>query len=115
MLLQSAKQDVKKQNQLCLELENAKEEIIYKERDLLEKSLNENVLVRLDQLFTKIDLCLNLLDLDTMRCKIELQNMKNSISNIKNDVDVLLLKKSDSDEQDNPNTNMKEEDIELEE
>ena len=79
-LTEQLEQKEEKYQELFAVIKQAKQDYTNnEEKSLLQNSLDEVVCKRLEQFITKIDLCSNLLNLDSMRCKIELDNMKKSV------------------------------------
>ena len=85
--LKQIEQQEKKYEELSVVIKQAKQDYVnHQEKSVLQDNLNEIVYKRLEQFITKIDLCSNLLNLDSMRCKIELDNMKKSVLDMQHEL-----------------------------
>ena len=86
-LTEQIEQQEKKYEELSVVIKQAKQDYVnHQEKSVLQDNLNEIVYKRLEQFITKIDLCSNLLNLDSMRCKIELDNMKKSVLDMQHEL-----------------------------
>ncbi|MDY4839499.1 MAG: hypothetical protein SO160_08145 [Lachnospiraceae bacterium] len=86
-ILEQIEQQEEKYEELAVVIKQAKQDYAnHQEKSSLQNSLDEIVYKRLEQFITKIDLCSNLLNLDSMRCKIELDNMKKSVLDMQHEL-----------------------------
>ena len=86
-ILEQIEQQEEKYEELAVVIKQAKQNYAnHQEKSSLQNSLDEIVYKRLEQFITKIDLCSNLLNLDSMRCKIELDNMKKSVLDMQHEL-----------------------------
>ena len=86
-VLKQIEQQENKYEELSGVIKQAKQDYAnHQEKSSLQNSLDEIVYKRLEQFITKIDLCSNLLNLDSMRCKIELDNMKKSVLDMQHEL-----------------------------
>lgn len=68
------------------ELQDNYKKTINESNDFIKENLNKIVLEKLKKLTFKISLCLDLLNVDTVRCKVELNNIIDLVYNIQNDL-----------------------------
>ena len=86
-ILEQIEQQEEKYEELAVVIKQAKQDYAnHQEKSSLQNSLDEIVYKRLEKFITKIDLCSNLLNLDSMRCKIELDNMKKSVLDMQHEL-----------------------------